>query len=366
MHPHRRETQLAAITVAVSLAAAALVLEGVARLFFRNEVDTAALREAAAAPSVVPFVRRVADPDLLYDLEPGARVLGWGGIRIEVDPSGCCRVIPGRRADEKGELRVAILGDSTPFGWKVPFEQSYGEQLRPLLERALRRTVALRNFAVPGYNSQQNRITLRDKVLPWRPHLVILHYDHNDSEPIDDASARFLYPEYGDNALHSALIKLARRRWRRLGGVRTTFVADADPARPEKSLQGYRYAGPQWEHHFEELRALAGLAAAARVPVIAFIWDPWLKRNDDPGSDPFYTLLHRPAAERLGAMGLHVADSYGLYQDYMRRGGRKDLAALWVSAADAHPNAEGHRLIARYLLGEALRQLRGARPRIAR
>jgi len=359
--PAQAKTRLSRLAlVFLSTAASLLLLEGFVRAFLRQETDTAALRGGPAPASVVPFVRRVADPELLYDLKPGARVLGWDGVRVEIDASGCCRVVPGRRADDDGALRIAVLGDSTPFGWRLPFEQSYGEQLRPLLEHALRKSVALRNFAVPGYNSLQNRVAFRDKVLPWRPHLLVLHYDHNDSEPMNDTPAGYLSPEHGDNALNSMLLKLLRRRLSR-PPTRSTIVVKDDPAHPERLLHGYRYAGPQFEHHMLEMKALAALASERGIPVVVFVWNPWLRRTNSPESDPFYVLLHKPVSARLASMGFHVSDSYALYQGVMKRSGGEDLSALWISPSDAHPNAEGHSLIARYLLGEILKTLHGRR-----
>lgn len=359
----RRKPWLAALAVFFSLAISFLLLECFVRAFYWQEVDTAFLRENLPSPSAVPFVRRIPDPELLFDLQPGARVLGWGGIQVEIDSSGCCRVLPGRRADDVGDLRVAILGDSTPFGWKTPYAQSYGERLRPLLESALHKSVAIRNFSVPSYNSQQNRVVFQKKVVPWRPDLVILHYDHNDADPVDDTPAGYMYPQYGDNPQHSMLLKLIRRRFRRLIGVRSTIIIGGDAAHPEELFQGYRYSGPQFEQHLREMKRIADLAAAGRIPVIAFIWDPWLNRSAHPESDPFYTLLHKPLSDRLRALGYRVADSYAFYQGHMRGNNQKNLSALWVNSRDAHPNAEGHRLIARFLLGEVLKALSAPMPR---
>lgn len=337
------------LAAALSSAACLAVLELVARVKFAHETDTALLRARPQPPSVVPFVRRIPHPELLYDLKPGFRVIGWNGARVETDASGCCRVVPGRPADDGPGPRIAILGDSSPFPWKLSAEDGYAEQLRPLLSR--RGPVAIRNYSVPGYNSQQNRVVLREKALPWRPDLIVLHYDHNDSEPVDDARTGFMAPEYGDNPLHSMLVKLVLRRWRASATVRRTVVVPGD-GRPERLLHGYRYEGPQFEQHMREMQTIADLAAAAKVPVLVFLWNPWLTPHADPNKDPFYALLHKPVGERLRAMGFRVVDSYGLYQDYMRRERRRDLRSLWADAEDAHPNAAGHRLIASYLAGE--------------
>lgn len=360
--PSRRQLRFAATAVFLSLTAAFLVLECFVRAYYWEEVDSISLRGDLPPASVVPFLRRIPDPELLYDLQPGARLIGWGAVRVEIDPSGCCRVLPGGRADDAVSLKIALLGDSTPFGWKTAYEKTYGHLLRSLLQRALRRPVAIRNFAVPGYNSQQNRVVLEKKVLPWRPDLVILHYDHNDSQPVDDRSAGHMYPEYGDNPLHSMLFKLVKRRLRRLARVRSTTIVEDAPAHAESLFQGYRYSGPQFEQHFREMKRIADLAAAARIPIIAFIWNPWLKPSARFESDPFYALLHKPVSKRLRALGYRTADSYDFYQGHMSGKDQKDLSGLWITPQDAHPNAEGHRLIARYLLREVLKALAAPKP----
>jgi len=346
-----RRAWFTVLAVTLSSAASVLALEAVVRTAFSKEVDSAVLRARPQPASVVPFVRRLPHPELLYDLKPGFRAVGWNGARVETAASGCCRVVPGRPADDGPGLRVAIIGDSTPFAWKLPFEDGYGERLRPLLQRT-RGPVAIRNFAVPGYNSQQNRVVLREKVLPWRPGLIILHYDHNDSEPVDDARTGFMAPEYGDNALHSMLIKLVLRRRRASASVRRTIVVPGDPAHPERLLHDYRYEGPQFEQHMREMKTIAQLAAAEKIPVMVLIWNPWLTRHADPESDHFYTFLHKPVAARLRSLGFRVADTYAPYQEFMRREGRKDLRSLWADADDAHPNAAGHSLIAGFLANE--------------
>ena len=52
----------------------------------------------------------------------------------------------------------------------------------------------------------------------------------------------------------------------------------------------------------------------------------------------------------MSAMGYHVLDLYPAYQEKMRDRGLEDLRSLWISPTDAHPNARGHRFIARQLV----------------
>ncbi|MFI5362574.1 MAG: SGNH/GDSL hydrolase family protein [Elusimicrobiota bacterium] len=354
------DARISALVFFVSMTAGLLLLEGFVRAVFWNQVDTRSLEARPAAASVVPFIRRSADPDLLYELKPGVRLIGWGGIRVETDSSGC-RVAPGSRDADSGPPRIAVVGDSSPFGWKVPFEATYGEQLRLRLQRALGKPVAVKNYSVPGYNSLQNLATFRDKVLRWHPDLLLLHYDNNDADPSDDDRTRYMDPAYGDNILHSMLLKFVVRRWHERA-TRMTVVVGADAAHPERLYEGYRYEGPQFEFHMRQMKAIADLAAARGIPVVVFLWNPWLTRTAEPESDPFYTLLHRPVSRRLRGFGYRVVDSYPLYQEFMRKNRLADLQSLWNGPDDAHPSAEGHRVIAGFLYPTVLGLLRATAP----
>ncbi len=337
--------------VVSSIMAALLLSEIATRVVYHKELDPQTLRAQLAATFLAPFTRPSADPRLVYELRPGADVVG-NGSRMLVGTNGC-RVVPDRTAPSPrgGSLRIAILGDSTSFGWGVPFEESYGEVLRDLLERSTGKTLDLRNYSVPGYNSFQNRVTLETKVLPWKPNLIILHYDHNDSDIIADKPPDYLDPTYGDNAAHSMLIKFLRRRLRRWENLHQTVPLKEAPGDPERFILGFRYAGPQFRRHMDEMRRIKEEAEVAGIPIVVFIFNPWLKRFSDPLEDPFFVLLHRPVSEILHGYGYDLVDCYPFFQDFMRESSAADLRALWRSQdpLDGHPNSSGHRLIAELL-----------------
>jgi len=341
------------------LASCALALGG-AELWVRwrhaAEVDTAQLRQVAERVGIAAFTRASALPELLYELRPGTRMT-WLGVPLAIDADE-----PRRVAEDSGDeaedaagdeaedaVRIALLGDSTAFGWGVRYAESYGEQLRRRLEAASGRRVVLRNYAVPGYNSHHNRVTLAERVLPWRPDLVLLHYDHNDADPIQSEPHGYMEPEFGDNALGSALLKFVRRRLHAWRHATFTSSAGDDPENPERFLHAYRYAGPQYERSLEELQRLHDLAAARDIPVLVLIFNAWLRATGDPASDPWYRLLHAPLMERLTGMGFAVVDLYGPAQLLMRERGWSDLRPLWRSPADPHPRPAGHRFLAQVL-----------------
>jgi lysophospholipase L1-like esterase len=331
------------------LVIAVLILADLAiRAIFANEVSTRRLRAREDTSVVAEFTRPSRDPGLVFELRPATDVR-WAGVRVVTDSDGYARISAGRKAVERPDVKIALLGDSTSFGWRVEYEDTYGEALRRMLEARSGRSVEVRNFSVPGYNSHHERVCLQNRVLPWKPDLVILHYDFNDADPIDTKPADYLAPEYGDNPLHSALVKLVVRRMRLIQLRRMTTAVAEEPGNPEKFLHGYRISGPQYDRHLRELESLSESARALNIPVVAFIFDTWLSRQADPEKDPLYIFLHKPIAEKMKGWGYSVVDSYLHYQSLMADRGWEDLSPLWVDRSDGHPNPEGHAFIAQML-----------------
>lgn len=327
---------------------ALFAVELAVRLFFRAEIDAERIAEANARTSFGAFTRPSRVPGLVYELKPGTR-LAWGGLPLlAISDGGPYRI------NEEGEkevpadaARLAVLGDSTSFGWRVPFAASYPEVLRRTLEERLGRPIAMRNFSVPGYNSEQERIVFEQRVLPWRPDLVVLHYDHNDWEPaIREKPPTYLDPAYGDNPLGSALVKLVARRLR---VARETRRHHELLALEHRLFEGYAYQGPLYDRHLEELSRIAETASARGIPVICLVFDAYLERSEEPLESEHYRLLHRGLAATLADQGYFVLELFHPYQKLMAAEGWKDLSPLWIGPEDAHPNETGHGLIAQAL-----------------
>jgi len=331
-----------------SLAACEIVV----RIAFADEIDTYLLRERNARTNFESFTRPSSHPGLLYEFKPAVSV-EWGGCRVVTDAEGFARISPRETttACGPGSVRIALLGDSTSFGWRVEYEQTYGELVRRKLEEHTGKATELRNFSLPGYNSQHLRVVLEDRVLPWQPDLVILHYDHNDADPIDAKPPGYLEPTYGDNLLRSGLLKLVLRRIRRSQTEALTTVAGEDPESPDRFFSSYRFAGAQYELHWQEMERIANLLDAHGIPALAFIFNTWLKRTENPQDDPYFTLLHGPARQRLEELGFVVVDMYPHAQDLMRKKGWRNLSPTWFDSRwDGHPNPEGHEFIAAILV----------------
>lgn len=361
-----RRAALALLALLVALVSAELFV----RWRWADEVDQARLEAQEEATRITPFVRPSLDRALGFELVPGARLV-WHktSVRIATDEPRRTGRAPELLSPEA--LRLAVLGDSTAFGWGVEFEESYPELVRAGLEARLSRPVVLRNWATPGFNCRQNRITYEQRVRAWRPHVLIVHYDHNDTAPNEGPSAKRLAPEFGDNPLHSALLKWLLRR--RASQELTDELSRSTDG--NRLIQGFRYAGPEYEVALAELAELARLARADGLVPLLLVFNAGLVREEASApawprdeaesawlagdrrasarlmrSVGFRELLHVPLAARAGAMGYAVLDTYAPAQELMRARGWDSLRPLWLSKQDNHPGREGQAFLARLLL----------------
>ncbi len=75
---------------------------------------------------------------------------------------------------------IAVLGDSTTFGWGILDEQArYGNRLQENLA-ASGRPAQVFNFGQSGYSTEQGRRLLEREVLPLEPAAVVLLFGPND------------------------------------------------------------------------------------------------------------------------------------------------------------------------------------------
>jgi hypothetical protein len=120
------------------------------------------------------------DDDIGLRLRPGAE--GWyedeGEAYVRINSQGFRD-----REHSKGKppttFRIAVLGDSYAEARQVPMEDTFWA----ILERDLRKCRALAgreveaiNFGVGGYGTGQELITLRQRVWPYSPDIVILAF----------------------------------------------------------------------------------------------------------------------------------------------------------------------------------------------
>jgi lysophospholipase L1-like esterase len=80
-----------------------------------------------------------------------------------------------RSKDGATKPRVAVLGDSFPFGFGVEVEDAFPQRLQELLPDA-----EVLNFGETGHHTAMTHALLRDHVLAWQPKVVLLAFCMND------------------------------------------------------------------------------------------------------------------------------------------------------------------------------------------
>jgi lysophospholipase L1-like esterase len=229
-----------------------------------------------------------------------------------------------------GTLRIVGLGDSVMFGWGVSEDETYLRRLESSLRAAVASDgIDVLNLAVPGYNSAQEAAVFRDEALPLSPDLLLVGYVLNDAEPVLFRDGAVENPIVASSRLLQLVRDLARERLPRRQAAREAMAA--------------------------ALRDMGRRAAERGIPAIFFIY-PNLVAGEDPE-------IPRRIAEDSGFI---YVDLYAAFEAYYRATGRgfQDVA---LSRTDAHPNAEGHRLMAEALLPPVRAALAAApRPRVQR
>ncbi len=335
---------LGAVTVSL------LVGEGIVRIFLKDEVDNALILKRLRAQSVKNFLQAAEDPLIYYELKPEVSLNFCGGL-IVTGPEGYR--IPSRpRRVPPNAVRVAVIGDSSSFGWGVDYEESYPELFCRRISARTGAAIDLRNYSVPAYNSVQECQVFKTRVVPFKPDLLIVHHDNNDSLPRHVFRVG-LHPTYGDNFLHSALIKYVMRK-----ALRDMSLPDFDRGKHE-FVGSYAVAGPGFDRHMKALREISDGARSMNLPVVAVLFNADVKAREDYRSAPDYVRLHQRLTHDLGELGWFVLDLYPHYQKYMREHGWQDLKPWWLTTVkpiDRHPNAQGHQFIAGRLVDFVLDQ----------
>jgi len=334
--------KLAAIGVSSIVALAAF--EVGARVFARSHWDTQILEASRHSSEGHPLTVPAAEPAIRYRLRPGLDV-HFLGARVLTDSAGV-RVGTSPTSEAQGALRIALLGDSTSFGWGVAFEDSYGEQLRRALESRTGRAVVLRNYSVPGYNAEQECAAFLKTLPVFRPDLVIVHHDHNDWQPTGWNEMLSMAPEFGDNFLHSALVKLIERR---LQKIRVGRELEAERGVNE-FLGEYCVQGPCYEAMMESRKALIEALQKLSIPAVLVLFNSDIPADEHYEKNESYLRLHKSGGARLSAMGYKVLDLYPNLQRVLAESRASDLRAFWLDPEDHHPNARGHEFLATVLL----------------
>jgi len=308
------------------------------------------------------FIRPSSNPDVKYELTPNTQGYVWG-TDTQINSQGY-RGRLGSPGKFKG-FRAIAIGDSITFGNSIPAESTFSHQLHRFLNKSSSAYEIL-NFGVSGYDILQDVSLVEHKALQYNPDLIILGYCHNDlgvvslnlkyikraqkfqkSWIFNFRIARFILraiekKRSGSWLLHKNELRIFQKDNKgKISGIgknehKLRHLMQACPAlypvvwyKDEIRVGRLRYC-------FERLAAL-GKKGNFSVVVVIF---PWLV--DNAKGYPFLQ-CHKIVtyeAHRVGFDVLEVVDDFMAVGMEKIRTRKKDLI---------HPNAIGHRIVAKKL-----------------
>jgi hypothetical protein len=224
--------------------------------------------------------------------------------------------------------RIAVLGASHAMGSGVERERTFEAILEDRLNRERPdRCLEILNFAVYGYSALQQVEVLETRVLEFQPHTIFYVGHPEDTLRV----GRFLAGRIGAGA------PLPFDELRAI-----VELAGVAPGMPNRLV--VQRLEPLGDRVLTSLYQRIIASTARRGICAGFVYMPMVP-------DMRYAVDLENEKRLAADAGFVVLDLFGAYNVANRN-------ALWVADWDAHPNAEGHRLIAEKLYGLVLQNER--------
>ena len=272
----------------------------------------------------------------------GFRDIDW---KIEKDP---------------GTFRIAAIGDSFTFGQGVKFNEIFPERLKQALNtteaknafldgcklsvrciRSVPEEFEVFNFGQSGYSTADELRLVKEKVLDFKPDLLLVGFVLNDPDPGDNQIGAYP-PEYGlvlpfglehQLEMKSYLYSFIKDRWNRI-------LEKYHFKQSYYEWQRILY-NPKWEPWVKERAALNGfaeLSKANKIPVIVAILPSMFDFKNYP-----YAGEHRLIEKTISEYGFRVVDLFPYFKD-------EDAEKLRVTVSDSHPNGHANKIFADSIL----------------
>jgi lysophospholipase L1-like esterase len=251
------------------------------------------------------------------------------------------------RDKPQGLMRVAVMGDSTVFGWGVDGQDSLPERLEAPLHQRLGqgRRLEVLNAAQPGYSSAQLGWLWDEVINGYAPDAVVFVPPNHDLSPAllsDEETVR------GARGV-AASIRVGLSRHSRIyhlllngvGGVPRPGEAGGHGAR--EALVAQRVSTGEREATLARIladqRVRGGTLSLALIPFYRDLELPAAPPESfDSGTDAGRVQMHRATAERLGITLLDVRGCCG-----------PNAEALTFDFDRGHLNADGNERVAQAL-----------------
>lgn len=300
-----------------------------------------------------------ASPVFAWDLEPGSAGYGALGEYYEINSAGFrdSRDLPAK--DDDG-YRIVAIGDSFTFGMGVDLEDSYPKQLETILASENIPAEVI-NAGIIGHNMWQHIEVLKNKVLPYRPDLIILGIFEDDLHESERPLRATVDGYQGNNPFSGKFAELHTNRF-----YLQNFLANVETLY-EYKYRGYNRGtsyvrniakrkklwGPENPTDFN-YRIMTGKFEKQRYVEFAAVLGEFASAAREAGSEvlvvmiPDSVQLNEPDMQVVNRYVAAAASDHGLpfvdVTPFLEA--QDDPGSLYLFPYDAHNSEKGQRLIA--------------------
>jgi lysophospholipase L1-like esterase len=215
-------------------------------------------------------------------------------------------------------FRIAFVGDSFTFGWGVNRSDIFVQIIEDRLQKSIKdKRVQVYNFAVPGYQPDNERNMIKHRVVEYNPDLVLIGFTMD--EDINPVELNEKFREKKQNYVQSLKQKNLSEKQIRVRIERKHAKLITRQLRDENFEHS-------WERIEKPYRGINNLSRKYDFKVGVFYSDYRRLSNQSEALEKL--------TKELGWNYIEPAMSQEEYNKY------------WVSSKDAHINAQGHRRIA--------------------
>ncbi len=267
---------------------------------------------------------------LKHEYIPGSRVVA-NGVEVVINSLGF-RDREYAPDKPEGVFRIVALGDSITFGQGVPLESTYPAQIEALLNEKASNPDKFQvfNAGVQGYNTLQEAVVLRQKILPLRPDLIVLGFMETNDPEIDSIEAYSMKKAMGKA---SALLRIPLIAYLAERIERKATAEDHSNFTHEI----YRPDGAPWQACMAALQEIRDLCAENDIGLIVVLF-PCLYHED------IFQAEREQLKSALASLGIPYLETFPHILDI-------PASDLHVSETDHHPSAVVHRRFAELIAG---------------
>jgi hypothetical protein len=265
-------------------------------------------------------------PTRRYELQPGVEdTVGANQVHIRINSAGFRDENDYPAAKPPGTYRIIVLGDSFTFAGKVASPETFTERLETALNQSdPSGRFEVLNWSIPGYNTEQEMLLLKEKGLAYQPDLVIVSFILNDALPMGNLAGRTSnFPLPVRRVLkRSYLVQFVYNNYVRLSAISrgASFKEDAD-------LAGLAPGTATWQKVEDSLAEMKSLTSQNNARLLVVIWPMFVNLDD---SYP-YKDKHELVSQGCQSLGIPVLDLFPTFKG-------QPVESLWVARNDHHPN----------------------------